>query len=368
MSNWLADTIDNVGTYFNLPDWGISENQAGGATSNTGRVPYSGVTNTAKGQAIGNLVNTRYDANQAVNNILNGMNFDTGSGQAQTGPPTTSTTYNTPNYAVQNAGAISLLNQSGNTVQNALNRLPGQLDIALGNIGTQYNQRNNELQSGFDQSQNQYNQSTTQNSQNLRSNKNTINDQASSGLRGLQRLLGARGAVGSDMGLAGQAVSDVVSAQNAGAGQTFAQNQQNLDQNWGNYGNQFENERRELGDWRSQQESSARAQSATTRQDLLSKLADIQGQIGAARGGSYASSAQPYLDQANALSGQIDALGRLNPTYTGSTPTYEAAPLSSYSTGNGATIASNAAGGGGLNTPLAQYASWKRQKKTALGF
>lgn len=291
----------------------------------------------------------------------------TGGNDANTSANTSGTTY-TPNYAVQNAGAISLLNQSGNTVQNALNRLPGQLDIALGNIGTQYNQRNNELQSGFDQSQNQYNQSTTQNSQNLRSNKNTINDQASSGLRGLQRLLGARGAVGSDMGLAGQAVSDVASAQNAGAGQTYAQNQQGLDTNWGNYGNQFENERRKLGDWRSQQESSARAQSATTRQDLLSKLADIQGQIGAARGGSYASSAQPYLDQANALSGQIDALGRLNPTYTGSTPTYEAAPLSSYSTGNGATIASNAAGGGGLNTPWLNTLLGNDKKKTALGF
>lgn len=360
MSNFLADLADNVGTFFNMPELGISENLAGGKSVNTGRIAYGGPTDTSTQLVYQNLINGANAANNGAAGTQNGANKSTDTS-------TTSSTY-TPNYAAQNASVLSQLAQSGNTIQSALDRLPAQLQIALGNIGTQYNQRNNELQSGFDQSQNQYNQSTTQNSQNLRSNKNTINDQASSGLRGLQRLLGARGAVGSDMGLAGQAVSDVASAQNAGAGQTFAQNQQNLDQNWGNYGNQFENERRKLGDWRSQQESSARAQSATTRQDLLSKLADIQGQIGAARGGSYASSAQPYLDQANALSGQIDALGRLNPTYTGSTPTYEAAPLSSYSTGNGATIASNAAGGGGLNTPWLNTLLGNDKKKTALGF
>jgi len=308
-----------------------------------------------------------------VNQVMDGMTFSTGgniNGNANTNQDTTqtpSTTY-TPNYAQQNASAISQLSQSGNVIQNALNRLPGQLDIALGNIGTQYNQKNNELQSAYDQSQNSYNTSTTQNQQNFRSNKNTINDQASSGLRGLQRLLGARGAVGSDMGLAGQAVADVASQQNAGAGQTYAQNQSGLDTNWGNYKLSDEQEHKKLADWQTQQQNSARSQSDTTKQDLLSKLADIQGQMGAARGGSYSASAQPYLDQANALSAGIDNLAKINPTYNGTTPVYEAAPLSSYSTGNGATIASNAAAGGDLNTHWLNTLLGNDKKKTALGF
>lgn len=77
MSNWLADSIDNVGTFFNLPDWGVSENQGGGATSNTGRVKYSGTTDSQNGKTIGNLVNTYYQSNQLSKKALDGMGFTT---------------------------------------------------------------------------------------------------------------------------------------------------------------------------------------------------------------------------------------------------------------------------------------------------
>lgn len=122
-----------------------------------------------------------------------------------------------PNYAQVNANAIAQLQQSANTVQNSLNRLDGQLGIALGNIDTQKRIQDEEAQSQYNGTQAQYDTSTTQNGQNYRTNRNTITDQASGGLKGLARLLGSYGAVGSDMGLAGQAVSDVASQQNAGA-------------------------------------------------------------------------------------------------------------------------------------------------------
>ena len=286
---------------------------------------------------------------------------------SSTDTSTTPTSNYTPNYAQQNASVLSQLAQSGNTIQSALDRLPAQLQIALGNIDSTYNQKNNELQSAYNQNENSYNTSTTQNQQNFRSNKNTINDQASSGLRGLQRLLGARGAVGSDMGLAGQAVADVASQQNAGAGQTYAQNQSGLDTNWGNYKLSDEQEHKKLADWQTQQQNSARSQSDTTKQDLLSKMADIKGQMGAARGGSYSASAQPYLDQANALSAGIDNLAKINPTYNGTTPVYTAAPLSSYSTGNGATLGTQSADGTSLNTPWLNTLLGK-DKKTQYGY
>ena len=274
-------------------------------------------------------------------------------GQASTEQPTsTGTTYSsTPNYAAISADTIAKLGQSESTINNALGRLGNQLNIAKSNIGSQYGQRSGELDTSFNQNQNSYNSSTTQNKQNLRSNKNVINDQASSGLRGLQRLLGSYGAVGSDMGLAGQAVAEQASAQNAGAGQAYAQNQRSLDTNWGNFNNQLESERKKLNEWRGQQEQQVEQQSATSRQDLLTKLSDIRGQMAAARGGSYAAGAQPYLDQANSLSGRIDELGRFNPTYSGVTPVYEAPTLGSYDTRNGATIGAQAQGRGGLNTP-----------------
>lgn len=351
--SFFADAADNVGTLFNLPDWGISESLAkGNATPNTGRVGYTNGsayglgTNQSQGyfnSAMAQTSKSQNDVKTAPNSAIGG---NTGTAIAPAGGSGV-------NYAALNANAINQLNQSAGLVNNSLGRLDGQLGIARDNINTTFNQRDNELNSQRAANENSYNTSTTQNGQNFRSNKNTINDQASSGLRGLMRMLGAYGAVGSDMGLAGQAVSDQASQQNAGAGQTFAQNQQSLDTNWGNYKNASDNEKKKLSDWKTTETRNAEAQSQTTRQDLLSKLADINGQISAARGGSYAASAQPYLDQANALSGSIDGLARINPTYTGNTPQYTAASLDSYQTGNGTAGSMDVSGGVavGLNTP-----------------
>lgn len=316
--------------FYGSGDWTYSPNGTGGVNYFRNSAP---VTNTQYARATGQDTGTiEADIKDAYgrNNIPNN---------------------NTPNYSVINADTIAQLGQSESTINNALGRLGNQLNIAKSNIGSQYGQRSGELDTSFNQNQNSYNSSTTQNKQNLRSNKNVINDQASSGLRGLQRLLGSYGAVGSDMGLAGQAVAEQASAQNAGAGQAYAQNQRSLDTNWGNFNNQLESERKKLNEWRGQQEQQVEQQSATSRQDLLTKLSDIRGQMAAARGGSYAAGAQPYLDQANSLSGRIDELGRFNPTYSGVTPVYEAPTLGSYDTRNGATIGAQAQGRGGLNTP-----------------
>lgn len=250
-----------------------------------------------------------------------------------------------------NLQALAQLGQSAGIIQNSLDRLPGQLDIARGNINRQYETGINELNSNRAASENNFNQSTIQNQQGFRTNKNTINDQASQGLRGLSRILGSFGAVGSDMGLAGQAVAGVASAQNAGAGQNYSQNQQALDTNWGNYKNQWENEKRKRDDWKSQQMNEVEARSNSTRQDLLSRLASIRGEEAAARGGSFAGAAQPFIDQANQLGGRIDELGRINPTYTGNTPVYNAPSLGSYSAGNGAVTALQERVQGGMNTP-----------------
>lgn len=235
-------------------------------------------------------------------------------------------------------GVLSQYDQAINTENSALDRLAGQLGIAQGNINTTYGQKSNELNSGRDAAKSSYDTSTVQNSQQYRTNKNTIADQASTGLRGLQRMLGAFGAGGSSDAqyVAPQAVTRQASQQQAGAGQTYATNQRGLDTNWGNYQIGFDNSKKQLEDWKSQQLNQAQAQSDSTRQDLLTKLSDLVGKRAAYQGGSYSGAAQPYLDQANALSGQIDQLAKINPTYTGTTPTYQAAPLSGY-VNNGST-------------------------------
>jgi hypothetical protein len=271
-----------------------------------------------------------------------------GLGQAQTGAYVKDAQTTTPGYAnapgtsqsigggsagpAYDPSVLAQYDQAIGTSNSALGRLAGQLGIAQGNINTTYGQKNNELESSKAAAKSSYDTSSTQNSQQYRTNKNTIADQASNGLRGLQRLLGAYGAGGSSDAkyVAPQAVTQQASQQQAGAGQTYAGNQQGLDTNWGNFQMGFDNNKKQLEDWKNQQLNQVQAQSESTKQDLLSKLADLTGKRAAYQGGSYTGAAQPFLDQANALSGQIDQLAKINPTYTGTTPTYEAAPLSSY--------------------------------------
>ena len=226
--------------------------------------------------------------------------------------------------------AVGQYDQSIGMLDDALNRLGVQLGIAQGNINGTYGTRSNELNTAKTNNEGNYKNSSTENQQSLRTNRNAILDQQSAGLRGLLRQLGAFGAVGSDMQVAGGAVADVASQQNAGAGQTFATNQRGLDTNWNNYLGEWANSKKRLDDWKGEQIRSAEQQSLSQRQSLLTQKADLSGQRSAAMGGKYAGGAESGLNQARALSGQIDNLGRINPTYDGTAPQYTAPELSSY--------------------------------------
>ena len=233
---------------------------------------------------------------------------------------------------VADPAQIGLYDQAIGLTQSNLDRLGNQLKTAFSNIQDQYGIGVNQLDSAKQRGQQSYNQQSTQNQQNLRTDKNLIADQASQGLRGLMRLIGAYGAGGSSDAryVAPQAVAQVATQQRQGAGQNFSQNQQNLDTNWNNYQEQDRQERDKLTDWRTQQRNAAEAQSQTNRQSLLQKLAELQGAKAQYTGGNFAQAAQPYYDQAIALNPQIDALARFNPRYSGKTPTYEQQSLDSY--------------------------------------
>jgi len=316
-----------------------------------------GNTYNASGNAISNA---SAPVGQSGGSVL-GVNANSGGYTNGTGGSGGSgTTYKAPD--------LSSYDQATNAYNQALGRLPGQLDIAKGNINQQYGTNQNELDSTKNQAQNNYNTSTTQNGQSLRTNKNTIADQASSGLRGLLRTLGAYGASGSSDALynAPQAVANQATQQRAGAGQTFAQNQQGLDTNWGNFGIQDKASRQKLNDWQSNQLQNVQQTSDTTKQDLLTKLAGLAGQRASAAGGNAAASAQPYLDQAAGLNSTIDNLGRNVSTYNGVTPVYQAPTLDSYNTGSGTSSRMDpTAATGGISPYLAMLLGQDKNKLNA---
>lgn len=236
---------------------------------------------------------------------------------------------------------IALYDQAIGTTQSNIDRIAGQLGIATANIADQFNVGTNQLNSSKNQAQNDYRTQGTQNSQNYRADKNIIADQASQGLRGLMRILGAFGAGGSSDAqfVAPQAVAQQATIQRSGAGQNYSQNQSGIEGNWQRFQNEDENERRKLADWRTQQINQAETQATTTRQSLLQKLAELTGARASYTGGNFAQAAQPYVDQAQSLNPQVDALARFSPTYSGNTPVYQGAPLDSYdASGNGASV------------------------------
>ena len=194
----------------------------------------------------------------------------------------------------------------------------------------QYTTKKNELKSSWNRAEGQFNDQTRQNQQQRRTNINNINDRSAVGLRGLLRSLGSMGAVGSDMQLAGRAVQNQANQQRTGAGQTYAQNQKQIDTTWGQFKNDYADEDKKLNDWKANEDNAARQSSQTTRQNLLTQLAQMKSQKAAAQGANGANAARADLGRANALSSEIDNLGRQQSTYSGNKVQYNAKDLDSY--------------------------------------
>jgi len=216
----------------------------------------------------------------------------------------------------QNSSLMDLIN-------GALGRIPSQLQSAQHNVQQQFDTNNNQLQSGFNAAQQNNQQQTLQNSQQFQTNKNQIQDQASAGMSSLQRLLGMHGAGGSSAAMfnAPNAVAGVASQQNAGAGQTFGQNQQGIDTSWNQYQTGFGDSKKQLNDWLGQQLNAAQVNSNTNESALQQQLLGLQPTVAAG---------QPQVDRINQLATQSDQLQNFNPSYDGKTPTYTAPSVSSY--------------------------------------
>jgi hypothetical protein len=222
--------------------------------------------------------------------------------------------------------------QSVATANAGLGRLPNQLGIAQGNVNAQYGQQYNGLQSGLKSAQNSYEQGTTQNQQQHLTDSNSINSQASHSLHSLLRLLGGLGAGGGSEAkyLIPGAVGQQASQQLGKAGTVYAQNAQSLDQNLNDYKNKEQTQEQQLNDWKSGQLNQVQSQSDSNKQSLLNTLATLAAKRAQALGGSGAAEQQPYIDQINQLSNEIDNLGRFNPTWDGSVPVYNAPTLGNF--------------------------------------
>ena len=236
------------------------------------------------------------------------------------------------------AAQLAEYDQGIGQLEHGLGRVDNQLNARLGNIRDQYDTKQNELRSSWNRAEGQYNDQTRQNQQQRRTNINNINDRSAVGLRGLLRSLGSMGAVGSDMQLAGRAVQNQANQQRAGAGQTYAQNQRQIDGTWGQFKNDYEDEKKKSLEWKVNEDRAAQQQAGTTRQNLLTQLAQLRSQKAAAQGANGADAARADLNRANALSSEIDNLGRQQRIYTGNKVQYNAKDLDAYKVGGDTSV------------------------------
>lgn len=246
-----------------------------------------------------------------------------------------SSTYNAEEEALKNR-MRGIYDRQAQDIKSNIDSLGSQLDNDLAAVKGEYDQYKNEQQSSYDANKNDYDNSTKQNQQDLQTNRNDITNRASTGLRGLLRVLGAMGAGGGSVARyeAPNMVTSQANAEMSSAGKTYAQNQSNLDTDWGNYQNEFENDKKKLEDWYNGQVKAKKQANEEKRQSLLADLVTAYGNR-AQYGGDYGNNINDAYDQIAKSRSRVTDLGKFTtPNYTGKTAVFESPDLASYDTGN----------------------------------
>lgn len=324
---------------------------------NIGFNPYNVVTTQ-----LGKLLNSGATSSQKTASPKN-QGADTGSGSNVTsGSATTSSSSGgTPvNLAMYDP---SIAQQ-----QSALGRTDNQQSIGVANADTAYNQALNQLNQQKALDNQTYNANTNSTKQDFVSAKNTIGANAGNSLNSLLRLLGAHGAGGGSAALisAPGAVAQQATQQRTGASNTYGKNLQSLDINWGNYLNSFNQNVSAQGIKHQNDVNAAIASADKTRVDTLNSLADLLGKRASIQGGNANAAAQPYLNQANAFSGQYDDLQRATPVPQVAPLVYNAPDLANYTVNpNAAPTVQGQAQANDYTSPYLAALLGKKQQSTA---
>lgn len=312
----------------------------------------SGGLQVLGGNGLTNITNALPSTSRDLNNAA---------GYSQDGGQVLGVSTSTPSQNISvDPNAISQYNQAIGNTQSAVDRLGGQQQSGLSAIDASYQNALNSLLLGRNQSQQAYDTSKTQSGLDYVGAKNTIGSQAGSLLNSVQRLLGSRGAGGGSAYLQGapQAVGRNATIQRGDVTNTFGQNQQALDTNWGNYLQGYDNSLNSAKGQKDQATQTLQQSIDTNRANLLQTLAQLTGQRDQAAGGSPTAGAQPFLDQANAL---LDKTANYTTApISVNTNAYQAPSLASYTNPPPTTINSQNQGSNDYFSPYLSALLGKR--------
>lgn len=203
------------------------------------------------------------------------------------------------------------------------------LTSGLQGVDTSYQNALNQLLLGKNQADQSYGENKQTSATDYVKAKNTVGVQAGQALNGLRRLLGSRGISGTPFDIsAPQAVGDIASQQRGDASDTFSQNQRALDQSYGTFNLDYNNQLNSAASQRDTQKKSINDSISSNRASLLQSLAQLNAQKSQAAGGNGVAQSQPYLDQANTILNGLSNYTAAPINYQ--TQAYQAPSLASY--------------------------------------
>jgi hypothetical protein len=222
--------------------------------------------------------------------------------------------------ALNNAWWQSMIGQ----VDDQIGRLGHQADIGHQNISDSFNSAFNTLTNQKTSAQNQYNTTVDRTKQDNLTAKDGIDSSVRNGLTGLQRLLGMYGAGNSSATeiMAPYAAGYEGNQQRAQVNNAFGRNMQDLDTNWNNTNQQFDDSFGALNTDRTNRDRELDAKLDGTRASLLGQKGTYQQNMGMAPDAGIRT-------QIDALGHQVDDLGRTQ-TFTPKLVNYQAPNLQSY--------------------------------------
>ena len=236
-----------------------------------------------------------------------------------------------------NAGLINQQNKLIGILNNQLNNLGGSLNEKNAASKHEYETNLNELAGSYDRNKSNYDSQSVQNVQDRLTSRNNVADNASRGLRGLLRVLGANGAGLSSAAMynAPDVVMGQANSQLSGVNQEFAKNQRNLDTNWNNYLGDYENDKKKINDYYNSQLRSNEQEVLQQKNDILSQLLSAYGNLAYYGGGTKTNEMNDIENQMTANQNRYAELNKfVKPSYNGITSKYEAPALSTYNTNN----------------------------------
>lgn len=314
IGNVVGPALEGAGTIYDYatPGKGSSKATNVGKAITNPNVTLSNPANLGFGQSSG----FTYAAPATNANTANSTN------PAGTSTPST-TTYDPNAYGgYGSAAAQSAAYGTYQTeAQNDLSKLLNSYNNTVAGLNSTYSTKGNELDSAKAAAENSYNTGVTDQNQNLLRQDNSIRQGTYQAYQNLMNLLGAYGGGGTSVAQqwAPTAAQHFQNAQLGTANQTTAGNLRDLNSNWGTYLNQYKNEKSQLLDQQNQDLKKAEGQYNDTR-DQLNLILDRIG-----------NRSVPTSDVSGALSGlNIPSVNYIQPTYTGTTPVYQAPNLSTF--------------------------------------